>query len=313
MRLRANIPPTISVIVPTFRRPAELARCLAAVKQQTWRDYDVIVVDNSPGDDASRQVAEDFGARYVVEPRRGLCRARNRGALVSSSEIVAYLDDDAVPEPGWLAALAKTFEDERVMGSAGRTIPLSLTTDAEKLYADIRGGAYNRPVAIVVDRNTPDWFGIAGFGGIGPGCNMALRRKAFEIWPGFHEGTDRGTPLHGGGEQHAFYSLVDRGYAVSYTPDAVVRHPFPSTMEAVRSRYLRDLTASTAYFTMMLVEEPRNRVALLRYLWESVKGTPRSWRGDVTQRPRVVPFYRSAGALAAGPFKYLQGLLQTTP
>ena len=133
------------------------------------------------------------------------------------------------------------------------------------------------------------------------------------IWPGFHEGTDRGTPLHGGGEQHAFYSLVDRGYAVSYTPDAVVRHPFPSTMEAVRSRYLRDLTASTAYFTMMLVEEPRNRVALLRYLWESVKGTPRSWRGDVTQRPRVVPFYRSAGALAAGPFKYLQGLVQTTP
>lgn len=301
--------PMISVIIPTFKRPGDLERCLRAVAHQTHPAFDVIVIDNSTGDDETRRIAARFGARYVCEPRRGLCRARNRGALVSSADIVAYLDDDATPEPGWLLGFSKAFADERVMGVAGRTIPLTLETDSEKLYARVRGPAYDRPVPIVVDKNTPDWFSIAGFGGIGPGCNMALRRQAFEFWPGFHEGIDRGTPVHGGGEQHAFYSLVDRGFAVAYTPDAVVRHPFPRSMEALRLRYLRDLTASTAYFTMMLVEERRHRSSTLRYLWESLRGKPRSWRGNSRTRPRVVPFYRRAAALMLGPFRYFQGVL----
>jgi glycosyltransferase involved in cell wall biosynthesis len=301
--------PSISVIIPTFGRPEQLERCLEAVSRQTWKNFDVIVVDNSAGNEATRKIAQSHGARYVSEPRRGLCRARNRGALVSSADIVAYLDDDAVPEPDWLQGFVKAFENERVMGVSGRTVPLAIESDAEKLYASVRGSAYNRPKPLVVDRGTPNWFGIAGFGGIGPGCNMALRRTAFEFWPGFHEGTDRGTPVYGGGEQHAFYSLVDRGFAVAYTPDAVVKHPYPPTMDALKTRYLRDLTASTAYFTMMLVEESRNRSATLRYLWESIRGTPRSWRGATRARLKVVPFYLSAGALMAGPFRYLQGLL----
>ena len=291
-------------------RPVELERCLNAVALQAYPSLDVIVVDNSTGDEHTRSLAQRFGARYVCEPRRGLCKARNRGALVSSAEIVAYLDDDAIPDRDWLAGFAKAFQDERVMGVAGRTIPLALDTESEKLFARVRGPAYDRPFPIVVDRDTPDWFDIAGFGGIGPGCNMALRRSAFEKWPGFHEGTDRGTPVYGGGEQHAFYSLVDLGFAVAYTPDAVVRHPLPESMEALRSRYLRDLTASTAYFTMMLVEEPKHRLSTLRYLWESVRGKERSWRSLPESRPRVVPVYRSAAALVLGPFKYFQGALR---
>ena len=301
--------PRMSVIIPTYLRASQLERCLAAVASQTYPRYDVIIVDNSDGDEETRRVAEKFDARYVHEPRRGLCKARNRGALVSAADIVAYLDDDAIPEPGWLAAFQRVLVDERVMGVAGRTVPAALDTEAEKLYAQVRGQAYNRPEPVIVDRNTTDWFGISGFGGIGPGCNMALRRKAFEFWPGFHEGTDRGTPVHGGGEQHAFYSLVDRGFAVAYTPDAVVRHPFPRTMEALRSRYLRDLTASTAYFTMMLVEESKHRSETLRYLWESLRGKPRSWRGTSSVRPPVVPLYLSIGALMLGPFRYLQGVV----
>ncbi len=297
----------MSVIIPTYLRTESLAHCLAAVSVQTYPNYDVIIVDNSPGDEETARVARRFGARYVAEPRRGLCRARNRGALVSSAAILAYLDDDATPEPGWLAAFEQAFRDSRVMGAAGRTVPLRVETDAEKLFADVRGGAYDRPDPVIVDRDTPDWFGIAGFGGIGPGCNMALRRAVFEVWPGFHEGTDRGTPVYGGGEQHAFYSLVDRGYAVAYTPDAVVRHPFPKDMPELEQRYLRDLTASTAYFTMMLVEETGNRAATLSYLWESLRGRARPWRGVANPRPRIVPFYRRTAAMMAGPFRYLQG------
>lgn len=302
--------PSFSVVVPTRIRPAELDRCLAAVDRQRCSfAFDVIVVDNSPGDAATEAVARKWGARHVSEPRLGLCRARNRGALVSSAEIVAYLDDDSVPEPGWLAGFAVEFENPKVMAASGKTVPLQMHTESEQLYSRMRGGAYDRSVRLVVDKTQPKWFEICGFGGIGPGCNMAFRRKAFEVWPGFNERTDRGTPVHGGGEQYAFFSLVDRGYAVAYTPNAIVRHPFPPTMDVLKRRHLRDLTASTAYFTMLLVEEKGHRRATLRYMLEAARGTTREWRNIPRSRPRVVSRARSAVALGLGPLRYVQGLL----
>jgi cellulose synthase/poly-beta-1,6-N-acetylglucosamine synthase-like glycosyltransferase len=304
-----NQHPRCSVVIPTYKRAADLDRCLEAVSRQEYDRYDVIVVDNSPGDPETRAIAEKWGARYVREQKKGLCRARNRGALVSAAEIIAYLDDDSVPEPQWLAGLAKAFEDDAVMAVGGKTIPLEVTSDAARVFAQIRGSAYNRPVALSVDQTSPYWFEISGFGGISPGCNMAVRRKAFEVWPGFHERIGRGTPVYGGDEQYAFFSLVKLGYKVAYTPDAVVKHPFPPTMDELRNRYLRDLTASTAYFTMLLVEEAGHRMNTLRYMWEATLGKERTWRGDIVARPRVVSRARSALALMLGPIKYVQGLV----
>jgi hypothetical protein len=80
-------------------------------------------------------------------------------------------------------------------------------------------------------------------------------------------------------------------------------------MENLRKRYLRDLTASTAFFTMMLFEEHGQRRDTLRYLWEAVRGKERTWRGSVTSKPRVVSRLSSAAALVLGPFKYIQGVL----
>ncbi|MEO8192465.1 MAG: glycosyltransferase family 2 protein [Gemmatimonadales bacterium] len=305
--------PSCSVVIPTHRRPDDLERCLSAIAEQDYRRFDVIVVDNSAGDSETREVAKRWKARYVTETKRGLCRARNRGALVSSADIIAYLDDDSIPEPNWLAGLANEFRDPDVMGVGGKTVPLRIVTDSERLFAQVRGGAYNRPAPLVVDRNTPYWFEICGFGGIGAGCNMAVRRAAFEVWPGFHERTDRGTPVYGGGEQHAFFSLVDRGFKVCYTPHAVVRHPFPPTMDMLKRRYLHDLTASTAYFTMLLVEETGHRRSTMRYLWEAIRGKERTWRGDVTPRPKVVSRLSTTFALLLGPVRYIQGVLLNTP
>lgn len=302
-----------SVVIPTYQRADELERCLDALSQQDYPAFDVIVVDNSGGDEPTRRVTAKWKARYVREYRRGLSLARNRGALVSTSEIIAYLDDDSVPEPGWLRGLAAEFDDDAVMAVGGKTVPLKLESESERLFARVRGKAYNRPSRISVDSKTPFWFEICGFGGIGAGCNMAVRRSAFEVWPGFHERTGRGTPIYGGDEQYAFFSLVKLGYKVTYTPEAVVGHPFPPTMEALRRRYLNDLTASTAYFTMMLVEENGVRRKTLRYLWEGLLGKERTWRGDVVDRPRVVSRLRSATAMLLGPVRYVQGLVVSTP
>src|SRR5687768_12654732 len=114
--------PSCSVVVPTSNRPQELDRCLAAVALQDYPSFDVIVVDNSAGDPETERVARKWRARYVLERTRGLSRARNRGALVSSADVIAYLDDDSVPEKTWLTSLAKEFADDLVMGVGGKTV-----------------------------------------------------------------------------------------------------------------------------------------------------------------------------------------------
>ena len=85
----ADVSLSCSVVIPTSGRPDELERCLAAVSVQDYPSYDVIVVDNSDGDPETERVARKWKARYVLERKRGLCRARNRGALVSSADIIA--------------------------------------------------------------------------------------------------------------------------------------------------------------------------------------------------------------------------------
>lgn len=94
-------------MICTRRRPAILARCLAAVARLNPAPTEVIVVDNTQGDSDTKKVAYEFGARYTVEPRAGLSPARKRGLSESKTKDVAFLEDDALPAPDWL----KTFTE----------------------------------------------------------------------------------------------------------------------------------------------------------------------------------------------------------
>ena len=303
----AELSPSCSVIICTRNRPAQLRRCLEALSCVTYPRFDVLIVDNAPVDKRSKGIAQQWGARYVVEPVAGLSRARNRGARHCEAEILAFLDDDAVPHPHWLNGLAREFQDPPVMAVAGQVVALSLETEAERLSAEIGGSEIGGAERKAVDQATPSWFELSNFGGIGIGANMAFRRKAFDVWPGFHERLDSGTILDGGGENHAFFSLIDRGYRVVYTPHAVVYHPLPRTMEYFRARYLRDFADSTAYLTLLLFEEPRYWRQLMKYMIEAMRGTQRRSRAQAV-RPlpaEIFPLWRIVLAYLCGPLIYL--------
>jgi glycosyltransferase involved in cell wall biosynthesis len=293
--------PTCSVVICTRDRPHELDRCLAAVTALDYPHFEVLVVDNAPKDRANADIAHRWGVRYIVESQPGLSRARNRGALASDSEIVAFIDDDAIPNRDWLTALAVEFQDSAVMAVAGRRLPLEVETEAQQLCDWVRDRNERR----VVDRQTPFWFEIANFGGIGTGMNMAFRRRAFDLWPGFHQRLGRGTVLRGGEEHHAFFSLLDRGFRVIHTPDAVVRHPFPATMAALRTKQFKDLSAGMGYIALLLMEEPQHRKTILKYIFEALRGTPRSWRTQSVLAPSLVPWWCVPLARVSGPILYI--------
>lgn len=299
-----GLAPTCTVVICTRNRPEELERCLAALALVVYPDFDVLVVDNAPSDDRTRDIAERWEAGYVVEPIVGLSRARNRGARSCETEIVAFIDDDALPDPKWLDRLITEFKDPRVMVVTGRILPLCVETRAEDDCAMINGFSDQRRA---VDRHTPSWFELANFGGLGDGGNMAFRRCAFDIWPGFDERLGRGAPLDGSEEHHAFFALVERGWRAVFTLDAVVRHPNPATVENLRARHLKDLSASTAYLVLLFVEHPRYRRRTLRYAAQALAGVRRPWRVQPPEpTPRITPRWRTLLACISGPFLYVR-------
>jgi len=277
---------------------------LKALAELDYPHFDVLVVDNAPSDDQGRQVAMRWGARYALEPTVGLSRARNRGARASSSEIVAFLDDDCLPEAEWLRSLAAPFIDPLVMVVTGRIVASDVDQWGPLLTPMSGSGADGHPES-VFDHETPFWFERANFGGIGDGGNMAFRRRVFDIWPGFDERLGRGAVIDGGEEHFAFFSLLQCGFRIAYSPDAVVSHPFPLDVRELRRRNLRLMTTAAGYITLLFVEEPRHRRALVKFVLEGLRGTPRGWRNSAGQScPIVVSLPRRLLAWLCGPLLY---------
>lgn len=106
-----------SVVIPTYHRPKELTRCLMGVlAQEIPKDsYEIIVVDNDVGGSAERIVWQVDPAkmriRYERKSNNNVSEARNLGSKVAQGEWIAFLDDDCVPKPNWLATAMKLLEE----------------------------------------------------------------------------------------------------------------------------------------------------------------------------------------------------------
>jgi len=118
----------IAVVIPTWRRAPWLARCLAAVLAQEPRPQDVIVVGRAEDPDAQevvKEVARTPGAvsvRWLEVDRPGHIAPIEVGLRATKTPLVAFLDDDAEPEAGWLEALVSAFSDPQVACVGGRVI-----------------------------------------------------------------------------------------------------------------------------------------------------------------------------------------------
>lgn len=263
---------TVSVVICTKNRPANLRECLSAVARLDPMPNEVLVVDNTPGNKETEGLSREFGARYVVEPVPGLSRARNRGLAECDTEIVAFLDDDAIPTPDWLGILVAPFADNRMAASTGRVITPGLNRADDQ-------SAYPRTLSSK-DRQ---WFEIATFGGMGVGLNMALRRSACMNWTVFDVRLGRGAPIHIGEETYAFAGLILRGHTAIYVPAAVVFHPVhrrdPVEIEARNS---------FAYWLLLFSAFPTERLSLLSFISRRLRRLPLDWPRNPQEPGEIV-------------------------
>ena len=249
------------------------------------------MVDNSAGDKETESAAREFSARYAVEPMAGLSRARNRGLTESNFEIIAYLDDDTVPDERWLGFLLAPFADLGVAAVTGEVIsPESSVSGNES--ETVRS----------LSKNNPKWFEIAAFGGLGIGANMALRKTACTGWKVFDERLGRGAPIEGGEESHVFVALLSLGYCAVHNPAAKVIHPSkPIRVEQAAPRAI-------AYWLLLFFEFPEHRLELIQFLFRRLRHKPLTWqRSSPDLGPIITSGWRvRINACLAGILLYLR-------
>jgi glycosyltransferase involved in cell wall biosynthesis len=220
-------PCSVSVAVCTRERPRELARCLQSLLNLSEQPLEILVIDNAPLSEATRETVERFpGVRYHREPRAGLSAARNTAIAVASGDIVAFADDDVIVHPGWTARLRRCFQDSKVMAATGLVLPAELETRAQVIFEQdfqffhqgFRARRFDsKYFAALLPKGVPVWT-------IGAGANMAVRRTAFAH--GYRFDIRLGPGVFGGcGEDSEFwYHLLADGWSCLYEPSAVVHH-----------------------------------------------------------------------------------------
>ncbi len=218
--------PTISVAVCTRDRTRQLGQCLEALVKLEPPPDEIVVIDNAPSDDQTRELASRLAVRYELEPCPGLDFARNRALRVASSDIVAFVDDDVVPDVHWFSAARAVWQQNPDAGAVtGQILPLELVTDAQVAFerrGGFRGG--NQQIRYAGDHLPGNPVYPYGPGMFGAGANMSFRREVALRLGGFDEALDTGPPLPGGGDLDMMHRVVRAGFALVYEPRAVVFH-----------------------------------------------------------------------------------------
>ena len=264
--------PGVTVVVCTRNRPDDLTASLDALIRLNPSPNEILVVDNSDGDPAVERAAREHGARYVVERGIGLSRARNRGLAESSAEIIAFIDDDALPSQDWLEQLLAPFADPAIAMVCGEVESTGASRDR------------SLPVRSVGARD-PRWFEIATFGGMGMGTSMALRKSACSAWKGFDVRLGRGAPIRIAEESHAAAALVDLGYRVAIAPAAIVHHPLKPFD---RGHLMREAACSFAYWLLLFCEFPGHRLDITRFLLRRLRGKALTWPRESKEPGQIV-------------------------
>jgi GT2 family glycosyltransferase len=308
---RAPLPraASVSVVVATRDRPAELRECLRGLAAQASpRAFDVIVVDNNPDSGLTPPVVADFPrVRLVSERRAGVSYARNAGVAASGAEIVVTVDDDVTAPPGWLEKLLAPFARGDVMIVTGNVLPLEPESEASRLF-EAYGGLGRGDAAFEVGREWFDSFKLRAVPTwrLGGTANAAFRAGLFgRAGVGLmNVSLGPGTPTGVGEDTYLFYRALKEGCTIRYEPAAFVRHRHRRDMASLRRQIYNYSKGHVAYHLTTLIDD-RDLRALARlavglpatHAWRILRRLPR--RGE--RQMLALSFVEVAGNLA-GPW-----------
>lgn len=228
--------PALTVAICTRKRPDDLRTALLAATSTVGVDR-VLVVDNDADGSAGPVAAEFPMVDYVIEPRPGLDRARNRALAECTTELLGFCDDDARLDPHWAGQVRRVFgDDPEAAAVTGLVLPAQLDHEAQDLFE--RTGGFRRGFERKrgVAQLTPTGWrsnGMLGIGDYGVGTNMTFRCSVFDRVGRFDEALDAGTIVGGAGDLDMLFRVAMDGNAIVYEPSAIIWHRHRETSRAL--------------------------------------------------------------------------------
>lgn len=202
----ANVPwPRASVVVCSYNGSRTIAETLEELVRLDYPNYEIIVVDDGSTDNTAA-IASQYDVRLIRTENQGLSAARNTGAKAATGEIVAYIDDDAIPDRHWLQYIAHTLRTSEHAGVGGPNIPPL----RDGVIADCVASSPGGPVHVLVSDREAEHI---------PGCNCAFRRDRLQALGGFD-------PFFrvAGDDVDLCWRMLDRGWTLGFHPGAMVWH-----------------------------------------------------------------------------------------
>jgi glycosyltransferase involved in cell wall biosynthesis len=297
---------SVTVAVCTRERTTDLAYCLSSLDKLRERPDEILVIDNAPQTQKTRDLVTGFfpNVRYLCEPRAGLDNARNRALAEATSEVVAFIDDDAVADRDWVKGLLCDFADPMVTCVTGLTMPLELETPAQEWFEQHCpfGKGFRRKI-FKADSHDP-----LRTGEIGAGVNMAVRRTRVLELGGFDPDLDAGTPTQSGGDHEMFSRILAAGFSIVYEPAALSWHRHRRSWKELRRAFYGYGVGVYALLTRTIVVEREWAAVKIATGWFRHNQFPKLLRA-VFRRPNCEPLDLLLSELhgcCAGPFAYLR-------
>lgn len=271
----------LSVILCTYNRERYLYNVLHSIAAGTYRDYEIVLVNNNSSDGTEAECQRfqadhpEVAFHYCVEPQQGLSHARNRGIREAQGDILVYVDDDALVNPEYLQTYAAFFQQHpEAMAAGGPILPQYDGCEEPQWMSH-----YTRQLVTgKLDLGSREReFPSGAFPG---GGNAAYRKQVFDEVGLFNPELGRkGNSLIGAEEKDLFDKMTSRGIRFYYLPTAILYHLIPP--KKLTKEYFERLTygigVSERYRTKQI-----GRGKYVGRLWkEAVKwgGTLALWMG----------------------------------
>jgi GT2 family glycosyltransferase len=255
--------PKVSVVIATRNRTASLAITLDSLLASTYRNFEIIVVDNAPSDNATadliqQKYSQHPQVRYVREDRPGLAVAHNRGLQKINAPLVAFTDDDVIVDRHWLAEIVKNLQSDPQIGCVtGMIAPAEIETPAQgwiEQFGFSKG--FTRRIFDLHSHRPNNPLHPYAAGTFGSGANMAFRASALYAIGGFDPALGAGSTALGGDDLESFFQIIVKGYKLVYEPAALVHHWHRRDYAGLRRQAYGYGVGLTAYLTKTLVDNP---------------------------------------------------------
>ena len=205
--------PFISVVVCSFNGSSTIRDCMEGLQKIDYPNYEVIVINDGSKDHLA-EIVREYPVRLITTSNRGLSSARNTGMMEAKGEIVAYIDDDAYPDPHWLRYLACAYQSTPHAGIGGP----NLAPDDDGPIATCVSNSPGGPVHVLITDEIAEHI---------PGCNMSFRKDVLLEIGGFD-------PVYrsAGDDVDLCWRIQHTGRTIGFHPSAYVWHHRRNSVKA---------------------------------------------------------------------------------